>query len=124
MFNYPVPNDYEALEKELAELRDRPVEFAFPDDYESTKQELATLKDREESFKRDYTVTQALNQFFSLLPTLLNADNLQSVVSASADNDLQTLEQQLSQLAAIHDELTNYLAIWKSTVHNNTNENT
>lgn len=112
--NYPVPNDYEALEKELAELRDRPVEFAFPDDYESTKQELATLKEREESFKRDYTVTQALNQFFSLLPTLLNADNLQSVVSASADNDLQTLEQQLSQLAAIHDELTNYLTIWKN----------
>ena len=115
--NYPVPNDYEALEKELAELRDRPVEFAFPDDYESTKQELATLKDREESFKRDYTVTQALNQFFSLLPTLLNADNLQSVVSASADNDLQTLEQQLSQLAAIHEELTNYLTIWKESKH-------
>lgn len=115
--NYPVPNDYEALEKELAELRDRPVEFAFPDDYESTKQELSTLKEREESFKHDYTVTQVLNQFFSLLPTLLNADNLQSVVSSSADNDLQSLELQLDQLAAIHDELTNYLAIWKESQH-------
>ena len=104
--NYPVPNDYEALEKELAELRDRPVEFAFPDDYESTKQELAQLKNRENSFKHDFALINALDRFFSLLPTLLNADNLQRVVSASADNDLQSFELQLDQLAAIHEELT------------------
>ena len=57
--NYPVPNDYEALEKELEELRNRPIDVAIeiPADYESTKLELAELKNRELSFKQDYTLT-------------------------------------------------------------------
>ena len=111
--NYPVPNDYEALEKELAELRDRPVEFALPDDYESIKHELATLKDREDSFKRDFAVSHALNQMFAIIPTLLNADNLQNVVSDAADNDLQSFELHLAQLAKLHSQLQKYLAAWQ-----------
>lgn len=64
-----------------------------------------------------HDVDKTLDQLFAAASSLLHADNLQSVVSSSADNDLQTLEQQLSQLAAIHDELTNYLAIWKESNH-------
>ena len=68
----------------------------------------------------DHNVDNALEQLFTATATLLHADNLQNVVTASAENDLQSLEQQLSQLAAIQAELQKYLADWEDTHINKT----
>ena len=50
---------------------------------------------------------------FAVIPTLLNADNLQRVVSASADNDFDTLKQKITQLASLLSELQKHLADWQ-----------
>ena len=117
-----LPPDYADLQREVKELRERPLEVAteFPHDYESTKHELAQLKNREDSFKKDYAINHALNQIFSLIPTLLNADNLQSVVMSSADNDFSSLQNQLVQLAALHSQLQKHLNVWEDSHINNT----
>ena len=117
-----LPPDYADLQREVKELRERPLEVAteFPPDYESIKHELAQLKNREDSFKKDYAINHALNQIFSLIPTLLNADNLQSVVMSSADNDFSSLQNQLVQLAALHSQLQKHLNVWEDSHINNT----
>lgn len=105
------PPDYEDLQREVKELRDRPIDVAteFPPDYESTKYELAELKARELSFKHDYALAQTLHQLFSLVHTLIHADNLKNVVNICADEGLENLEYQLSQLLSLHDTILNYV---------------
>ena len=60
-----------------------------------------------------YDVDKSLAQLFAVSSSLLNADNLQSVVSDAADFDFSSFKQQLSQLAALQAELQKYLNVWE-----------
>ena len=94
------PPDYEELQREVKELRERPVEVAteFPADYESTKQKLAQLESDADNFKRDTALKLSLQHFLKTIPELIAADNLQSVVYSCAKDNLQDFESQLKQL--------------------------
>lgn len=101
------PADYDRLQKEVQELRNRPIDVAteFPADYESTKKENAELKARAESLQRDYAVRVSLQQIFDAIPSVLNSDNLQNVISTF---DLDVWEQHLAQLAQLHSLLASF----------------
>ena len=57
---------------------------------------------------------ELLTKFFNYLPLILSNGNLQKIVENYAANDLQDLEKQLGQLAAVNAELANCVKIWKS----------
>ncbi len=97
------PSDYESLQKENEELRNRPIDVAieFPDDYEPLKNENATLKAREESFKHDYAARVALQQIFDAIPAVLNSDNLQNIIADFSSDDLTSFKIQLDKLLSL-----------------------
>ena len=62
-----------------------------------------------------HDVDNTLAQLFAAASFLLHADNLQSVVTASADNDFSSFKHQLAQLASLQTELQKYLNVWEVT---------
>ena len=60
-----------------------------------------------------HDVDKTLKHLFAVSSSLLNADNLQSVVSDAAHNDFQSFQLQLAQLAALLSQLQKYLAYWQ-----------
>ncbi len=60
-----------------------------------------------------HDVDKTLKHLFAVSSSLLNADNLQSVVSDAAHNDFQSFQLQLDQLAALLSQLQKYLADWQ-----------
>ena len=60
-------------------------------------------------------VDKTLAQLFAATSSLLNSDNLQSIVSSSADFDFPSFKQQLAQLASLQAELQKYLNVWEVT---------
>ena len=109
------PPDYEDLQREVKELRNRPIDVAteFPADYESTKQKLAQMEADADSFRQTFATKFSLQQFLKTVPDLINSDNLQNVVYSCADDNLQLFEYQLSQLSTFISLLQQHLNSWK-----------
>ena len=109
------PPDYEDLQREVKELRNRPIDVAteFPADYESTKQKLAQMEADADSFRQTFATKFSLQQFLKTVPDLINSDNLQSVVYSCAVDNLQLFEYQLSQLSTFISLLQQHLNSWK-----------
>ena len=64
--------------------------------------------------KADQRVGQnSLEQFFGMMKALASGGNLQELVEQSAEKDLQALEGQLRQFAALYGDIQGYLAQWK-----------
>ena len=54
-----------------------------------------------------------LEQFFGMLKELSSGVNLQNLVEQSASKDIQALEGQIRQFAALYGDIQGYLAQWK-----------
>lgn len=64
--------------------------------------------------KDDQRVGQnSLEQFFGIMKALSSGGNLQNLVEQSASKDIQALEGQLRQFAALYGDIQGYLAQWK-----------
>ena len=67
-----------------------------------------------ENSKTDSSTTQnSLEQLFGIMKALSSGGNLQNLVEQSASKDIQALEGQLRQLAALYGDIQGYLAQWK-----------
>ena len=64
--------------------------------------------------KDDQPVGQnSLEQFFGMMKALVSGGSLQELVEQSAEKDLQALEGELRQFAALYGDIQGYLAQWK-----------
>ena len=67
-----------------------------------------------ENSKTDSSTTQnSLEQLFGIMKALSSGGNLQNLVEQSASKDIQALEGQLRQFAALYGNIQGYLAQWK-----------
>ena len=67
-----------------------------------------------ENSKTDSSTTQnSLEQLFGIMKALSSGDNLQNLVEQSASKDIQALEGELRQFAALYGDIQGYLAQWK-----------
>ena len=67
-----------------------------------------------ENSKTDSSTTQnSLEQLFGIMKELSSGGNLQNLVEQSASKDIQALEGQLRQFAALYGDIKGYLAQWK-----------
>lgn len=67
-----------------------------------------------ENSKTDSSTTQnSLEQLFEIMKALSSGGNLQNLVEQSASKDIQALEGQLRQFAALYGNIQGYLAQWK-----------
>ena len=110
------PADYAELQREVKELRERPVEFAteYPADYAPLKEEVQQLKNREENFKVLYATAQQLGQLFNIVAAIsASNENLNSAITYLAEENVAKLEESLAILSNLHTEIGKQLAIWK-----------
>lgn len=107
------PADYADLQREVKELRERPVEVAteYPKDYEPMKEELAELKERESSFKQTYVAIRKLDALSSALAAVLNETLLQDAINYWATENPAPLNLLSSQISVFYTEFKNYVAI-------------
>lgn len=110
------PADYAELQREVKELRERPLEVAteFPADYAPLKAKVEQLENREENFKALYATAQQLGQLFNIITAISASDeNLNSAITYLAEENVEKLEESLTTLGNLHAEMGKYLAIWK-----------
>lgn len=107
------PADYADLQREVKELRERPVEVAteYPKDYEPMKEELAELKGRESSFKQTYVAIRKLDALSSALAAVLHETLLQDAINYWATENPAPLNLLSSQISVFYTEFKNYVAI-------------
>lgn len=108
-----VPEDYDALKKELQLLREKPVEVAVekPADYDAIKKELQTLRDEQSNFKHTYEGVRNLKLIFNSANFLCNSTSFFESVKFLADKNPDAFYQNFSILRGFMAELENYLAM-------------
>lgn len=108
-----IPSDYAKLQKEVQELREKPVEVAIekPADYDAIKKELQLLRDEQSNFKHTYEGVRNLKLIFNSANFLCNSTSFFESVKFLADKNPDAFYQNISILRAFMTELDNYLSI-------------
>lgn len=101
------PADYEDLQREVKELRERPVEVVteLPKDYESLKEENAQLKDREEKIKGIYEVLSAAESISRDISSLAQAPNMLDAMQYFYDKNPVIYQQFINNITRFVEKL-------------------